>query len=437
MSTASRLTALFRPSRRRAAVVLPALAVAAAYLAYGRWRPADPAPGPPAVELTGADPLVAKAVAAARAGVEAKPRSGPAWGHLGMVLMAHEYSTEALECLRRAEQLTPGDGRWPYLQGMLLMREHPEEAVAPFQRAAAHAWRDETPHLRLAELLLDLDRLDEAEAVFRRVGDHPRALLGLGLIARRRGDVAGCVPLLERAAASPTARRAALAVLADAHQQLGHAETAARVQRDVARLGRDPAWPDPIMAEVTDLQTGTRARLNRVNGLLNANRVADALAVIQEILRDDPGSDLAHLALGRALMQANDFTAAEKAMADAARRFPDSFDAHFMRGGALMNLGRADDAAACFRAALKLNPTHGLTHLYLARALRKQGDGPGARAALRDALHCRPDLAPAHVELAELLLQDGDKAGALAHLRDALRLNSDDEAVKKMIASIQ
>ena len=428
--------------RRNIVGTLGAVAlIAAGYGAYRYHWPADPKMHPPVVELTGADPLVAKAIESARAAVEAQPKSGATWGKLGMVLFAHDYYAESLACLVRAEELNPSDARWPYYQGLILMREHPEDAVAPLQRAATRAWRDVTPHLRLAEVLLDLDRLDESESEFRAVtagaGDQPRALLGLGLIARRRGDLAGCLPLLERASTSPTARRAARVALAEAHQQAGHTVDAARLQSEVSRIGPDAAWPDLLLAEVLDLQTGTRPRLTRVNGLLNANRVADALSLIQQILLDDPTSDLAQLALGRALMQANNFAAAEKAMDDAIKLHPDSIDAHLLRGSALMSQGRSAAAAEAFRAALQRNPSHALAHLYLARCLRKAGDKPGAQTAFRDALRCRPDLAPAHVELAELLLENGKKDEALTHLRNALRLHPDDETVKKMIAGAE
>src|SRR5438034_1460568 len=107
-------------SRFRSRITLGSLTVlallAAGYASYRYWRPADPTQRPPVVELAGADPLVAKAVEAARAAVEAQPKAGAAWGKLGMVLFAHDYNAESLVCLIRAEQLSPADARWPYYQ---------------------------------------------------------------------------------------------------------------------------------------------------------------------------------------------------------------------------------------------------------------------------------------------------------------------------------
>src|SRR5262249_35181987 len=52
------------------------------------WR----GPPPPAVERSGLDPAAAKAVDEATAAVERSPRSAAAWGHLGMVLQAHDFN---------------------------------------------------------------------------------------------------------------------------------------------------------------------------------------------------------------------------------------------------------------------------------------------------------------------------------------------------------
>src|SRR5262245_16814878 len=142
--------------RRFILISIIALVVIAAvgYTVHRYFRSIDPALHPPVVELIGADPLAAKAIENARAAVEAQPKAGAAWGKLGMVLFAHDYYAESMVCLKRAEQLNPADSRWPYYQGLILMREHPEDALAPLQRAAQRAWRDVTPHLRLAEVLL-------------------------------------------------------------------------------------------------------------------------------------------------------------------------------------------------------------------------------------------------------------------------------------------
>jgi tetratricopeptide (TPR) repeat protein len=421
--------------------VFLAVLLVASLLGYFYFTRTSPEDKLPAIELAGADPAVAKAIEKARVAVEEQPQSAKAWGKLGMVLFAHDYLAEGLLCLERAEHLDANDVRWPYYQGLILMRERPTEAAAPLERAAQRAGRDPVAWLRLGEALLSQDRLEQAEPCFRRVlradNDNPRAQLGLGIIARRRGELKDCIERLERAAASPLARRDARVALAEAHLQLGNTETAARLQAELPGLGKDAPWPDDMMADVIELQTGTRARLNRVNGLLNAGRVPDAVLLIKQILRDDPTSDLANMALGRALWQQRDYVSTEKAMAEATRLRPEFIDAHLLRADALLMLERTDEAIASCRAAIKLNPAHALAYYSLSRCLRKKDDRRAAQAALRDTLRCRPDFAPAHIDLAVLLKQDGKTTEALTHLRAALQVQPDDERAKKMMAELE
>jgi tetratricopeptide (TPR) repeat protein len=429
-------------TRPRPIVAVLAVVVLVGGVGYAVWRQARPKPpAPPTVELGDVDPQVVRAIENARAAVTAEPVSSAAWGKLGTVLFAHDFNAEALACFAEAERLDDKDLRWPYYQGVLLAAERPAEAIAPLQRAAQRAGREPLPRLRLAETLYALDRLDEAEAQLRKAPDSAevgaRVQLDAGLIAWRRGDWKGCVGLLERVAPNPLARHAAGVALADAYEHLGNVAAATHWQPVAASGAKPPPWPDRLLEQITDVQVGTRGRLNRVNTLLNANDVAKAVDLCRQMVRDDPNSDMAQLALGRALMQAHDYAAADEVLAEAARRWPRSIDASLMRGGALQAVGKYGDAADCYRKVIELSPSHGLAHYNLAVCLRRTGDRPGARKSLADAIRCRPDLEPAHVDLGELLLDDGDPAAAAIHLRDALRLNPDDERAKKLLADAE
>ena len=48
---------------------------------------------------------LAAAITLARAEVQGAPRSAESWGHLGAVLLAHQFDREAALCFARAEQL--------------------------------------------------------------------------------------------------------------------------------------------------------------------------------------------------------------------------------------------------------------------------------------------------------------------------------------------
>src|SRR5438094_8251958 len=46
---------------------------------------------PPAIELAGVDVAVIRAIEAAQTAVKQSPRSSRAWGHLGKILLAHDF----------------------------------------------------------------------------------------------------------------------------------------------------------------------------------------------------------------------------------------------------------------------------------------------------------------------------------------------------------
>src|SRR5262245_9616771 len=153
------------PRRLRRNIALGAIlvaVVAAAAWGYQYFVGKPPNNPLPAIELTGVDPQVVKAIEKARTGVEDEPQSAKTWGKLGMVLLAHDFFAESLACLERAEQLDANDVRWPYYQGLILMRERPGEAAAPLERAAQRGGRDPVAWLRLGEVLLSQDRLEQA-----------------------------------------------------------------------------------------------------------------------------------------------------------------------------------------------------------------------------------------------------------------------------------
>src|SRR5439155_11669790 len=107
---------------RLLAVLLGGAVLAAGIgLGWWVWLPTR-MPDPPVADLAGAEPVVAEAIGAARAALVGNLRSATAWGHLGMVLQAHDYVPEAQRCFAQAEKLDAADPRWPYLQARTLLK---------------------------------------------------------------------------------------------------------------------------------------------------------------------------------------------------------------------------------------------------------------------------------------------------------------------------
>jgi tetratricopeptide (TPR) repeat protein len=422
-----------RARRWRWLALFGALALAGG-AGWWAWRPA---PEPPAVALAGADPAVAEAVEAARGEVRRAPRSGAAWGRLGMVLRAHDFAAEANVCFAEAERLDPREPRWPYLHGLTLLLTDSEAGLARLRRAAELCGRETAPRLRLAEVLAGRGQLDEAEGLFRGVlddePDHPRAHLGLGQLACSRGELPRGLDHLRRAAAAAPGVRATHAALAETYDRLGDRPAADRELLALARLPGEVGWPDPYVEEVERLKAGVDALIGLAIQLLLQNRGAEAVEVLEDAVGRHPDSVRAWLVLGRVRRQLGDAPAAERALREAARRAPDNFEVQLEL--AVTGYQRGDPAAAVERCrrALALKPNDAAAHYYLGLALQEQGDRAGALAALREAVRDKPDFAEGHKALGRLLLQEGRRAEAIPHLEDAVRLDPTDEAGGRLL----
>src|SRR5262249_18267373 len=148
-------------------------------------------------------PAVARLVKKSLHEVKRSPRSADAWGKLGMVLLANRFGRDSLTCITEAERLNPADPRWAYFAALLLLTEDTEAGLKHLRRAVALS--DNLPELRmkLAEVLFGLEKLEEAEEIFRQVlhrhTDNPRACLGMGRVALVRKDLPASLNYLKRA----------------------------------------------------------------------------------------------------------------------------------------------------------------------------------------------------------------------------------------------
>src|SRR5205823_1343473 len=127
------------------------------------------------------------------AAVRAHPRSGKAWGKLGLLFRAHDFGPPATECLNMAMQLDPQEFLWPYVQGVALAVSDTGASAANLERAAALRPREPLPRLRLGELYLGEGRIDDATAEFRAAlafdPNNARGLLGMSRCSLSRGDL--------------------------------------------------------------------------------------------------------------------------------------------------------------------------------------------------------------------------------------------------------
>jgi tetratricopeptide (TPR) repeat protein len=439
--------------RRRWWLMAAGLTVLLAAGGYGWYRWTTPVP--PVIDLTGAEPAVVEAVAKAHAAVRRSPRSGPAWGELGMVLFANGFPEQADLCLSQAEALDPETPSWPYLRAVQPLRTDRAASIVLLRRALDRARPDDprwqTISLVLAEALTEVGRLEEAaslcRSVLERQPENPRAQFDLGLIALGRDDPRKSMELLSIAAASPFAARRARVHLATAAQRFGDDASAAAFLRRAEQLPQDPDWPDMEMKKAMAYQVGMDRRLRDIEQQTlrgNSGRMAGPLRELAE----ESGDGVPQYYLGALLVAEGDFAAAEPALRIALQKSPELSRAKIALGLVLLRSteqsadqgrgaagqARFREAADLFRAVIAKRPGQGLAYLYLGLCLQHLGQEPEALAALRMGVQCQPHLAEAQLALGEALAHAGEREQGLQHLKHAQDLAPQDTRMHAALA---
>jgi tetratricopeptide (TPR) repeat protein len=423
---------------RRGRLVLAALVLlvcAGGAAAVWRWW-RGPTPQPPELVLDGCEPRVARAIEAARADVIRQPRSGPAWGKLGRLLLVHDMGSSAAPCFAHAERFEPDNPRWPYFRAMLLLNEDPHSAVTALRRTAelcaVHDPDDTAMRLRLAEVLVEVDRPEEAAAEFQKVlslqPDNPRALYGLGQLAAGNGDLQTARRYLQDCCTNPQTRKKAAAELARVLMRLGDTAGAAAAQRQALGAPLDVDFPDPFVAENDSLKVSRAETFRLAREKTRTGNHRDALALLKRSVREKPDYQ-GFLELGQTLMSMNDPARAMAALREAVRLDPNGIRAAYLLSTLLFEQAERSgtqeplrEAVAFARQAVALKPDHAFSHVYLGLALKAQGQRQEALGALRAAVQCAPDRPEPYLYLAEMLAEDGRKDEARRLMEQAGRL---------------
>jgi tetratricopeptide (TPR) repeat protein len=361
----------------------------------------------PAIDVADADPEVANAITAARDAVVKKRTSAEAWGELALTLHAHNYLTEAAVCYAAAAELDPLNPHWPYLHGVILQNGPEPEAALPYlQRAADMCPPNSMPRLARADLLLDRGRLDEADAEFDRVlKAAPRdshANLGKAQVAVARKEYKEALPYLQAVVDDLCARKHASALRVAALVQLNDTAGAETERERLATLPDDLPWPDVSKDRVAAAHVGEHARLQKAAGLMQHARVAEATAVLRDVVQRYPRSDQAWAALAGALSAGADKAGAEAAIHKSIELAKDPSKHWYYLGLMHKTQGNHQQAVEAFRQALKLRPTDAATFFELGDCLHNLGDRTGAADAFRQALRYRPEMEDARQRLAVL-----------------------------------
>ena len=301
--------------------------------------------------------------------------------------------------------------------------------------------------MELASELRELSRLDEAEAICRKVlDDEPRhvgALVQRGYIARRRGGRKTAVAYFEAAhEADPLHVGAALELAADLRElsRLDEAEAVCRTMIE-RRPGDGPILVG--LAHVVRRARGREASLalflaaaeaspDPANALVEAahdlrelSRLGEAEEVLRRALARHPQHVGALIGLGYIARRRSDHDAALAWFERALLADPGNLWAKLEAVGQCRELGRFDAAIALLDSLFSQAPDDPNAWSHRGQIARRQGDRAVALGAFRRALANHPHHVWAMIEIAVEERAAGRPADAEAMLRRALETEPD------------
>jgi tetratricopeptide (TPR) repeat protein len=304
--------------------------------------------------------------------------------------------------------------------------------------------------LRVSEVHLVKGQYDEADSYLHQALDldprNPSVLLGLGLVAAARDDLAASRALLHRVEDTPFTRRKACAQLAVVCQRLGDAEAARKYAQRAATLPPDAHWPDPLRMDSVGSELGKPGRYHAVEHLESQGRYQEAVQQLLDIVADHPDVH-AYVGLGLNLERLGNYQAAEEALHTAIELAPDNVQAYYRLSRLAFLQAEKDGSTARYRAAadyarqaLTRKPDHAMAQMFLGLALQHLGQHAEARDALRLASECAPQSSDPHFYYGQALAEAGRKIEARAQLEQAVRLappgdNRPREALERLEAA--
>ncbi len=322
--------------------------------------------------------------------------------------------------------LDENSAAWPALTGLgICARQRRDLAASAAHLAAALALapNDRSVRHEYATTLREQRRIDEAEPLYRSLVDEdPKswpALVGLGICARQRRDLAGSAAHFAAALALAPRDRALRHEYATTLREQRRREEAEPLYRGL--LADDPGfWPallglglcarqrrdltaaaEHLAAALAIVPRERGARLEYAHTLREQRRIAGAEAEYRVLLAEEPEYWQAHLGLGLCARLRNDRAAATAHFAAAVAAAPETADGPwFELAGEHRDAGRFEEARALLRAQAARDPAGGRAWLGLGIVERLAGDRAAALETFREGFARDPSRPQLMIEIA-------------------------------------
>jgi arylsulfatase A-like enzyme/Tfp pilus assembly protein PilF len=154
-------------------------------------------------------------------------------------------------------------------------------------------------------------------------------------------------------------------------------------------------------------------------------RYQEAVPIFEEVLRQEPNTNVAMLHLGRAYMELREYQKAVPVLRGLVDRKPDDAFARYELGCALVKTGQWAEATPHFEAAVSGMTGSVMMHFYLAMVYQKTSRIEEAAKEFQSALRLDPDHFPANLLLGRMFVAQQKPRQALPYLRKATKLRPD------------
>lgn len=258
----------------------------------------------------------------------ADPNLAEAWHGLGLIALAAGQRPAALDCLRRAAALQPGNARFTADLRRFQQSDDPEAS-----------------------------RLNNAGIAAAKVGNWPEALAAFQRATQLRPDHAS------------------------AHNNLGNV---------LKHLGRFDEALRAISQAVRLTPGAADLHVNLGHLLRQLGRLADAEGRFRHALQLEPGHLDALKPLASTLFDGGRAEEALEVFRQVLARTPDDAEVLNDLGNVLRQLERHDEAVPCYERAVRLRPDLGSAHANLANLRSEEGRTEEARELYRQAHRLRP-----------------------------------------------
>jgi tetratricopeptide (TPR) repeat protein len=280
--------------------------------------------------------------------------------------------------------------------------------------------------LKLAEVLINLGRLDESERVCQAMlKDVPEAApthYWAGRVASAKGRTAAAIEEYREACRLWPRYATAHYALAQALRANGAAVEAeqhlAAYQKHKA--DGDPQPEDRHLEAVRSLDNSALAHLMKGVELENAGQIDAAIAEHEAAVAQDPRLAQAYANLIALYARAARGDMAEKAYRETVAINPDLPQSHYDYGVFLVSSGRFREAESAFRRALAGSPNYAEAHSNLGALLEREGKIDEAAREYQTAIDSKPNFRQAHFQLGRLLLLRKKTGEAITQLTQAL-----------------